>query len=299
VSATSVLKLSDFLVEARVVLPLTGSTLLEAAEALQERLALTGAVANAERLRDRIAEERSEDMVLLGDRAFVLHYRTDAVTELAVALGTSPTVIRRQRDAEESSGAQVVLMIVAPPREAARYLQLVRGFVRLFSRDSAVTDVLAATTDYDLVALGVFAEYQLPRQLTVRDVMTERPRTTQPDLLLRDAARELITTGLGALPVVDEDGRLLGMLSERELVRHLLTTQVLSDPKQHAQPGVQRKTVRDAMTRQVLCVAPEQPIAEVASLMSNKDVERVPVVREGKLVGFLTRGDIVRKLLGF
>jgi CBS domain-containing protein len=57
-------------------------------------------------------------------------------------------------------------------------------------------------------------------------------------------------------------------------------------------------TVRDAMTRQVLCVAPEQPVAEVAALMSNKDVERVPVVREGRLVGFLTRGDIVRKLIG-
>jgi len=56
--------------------------------------------------------------------------------------------------------------------------------------------------------------------------------------------------------------------------------------------------VRDAMTRQVLCVAPEQPVAEVAALMSNKDVERVPVVREGRLVGFLTRGDIVRKLIG-
>ena len=52
------------------------------------------------------------------------------------------------------------------------------------------------------------------------------------------------------------------------------------------------------MTRQVMCVAPEQPIAEVAALMSNKDVDRVPVVREGRLVGFLTRGDIVRKLIG-
>ena len=57
-------------------------------------------------------------------------------------------------------------------------------------------------------------------------------------------------------------------------------------------------TVRDVMSRQVMCVAPEQPIAEVASLMSNKDVDRVPVVREGQLVGFLTRGDIVRKLIG-
>ena len=63
-------------------------------------------------------------------------------------------------------------------------------------------------------------------------------------------------------------------------------------------PGSASRSVRDVMSRQVMCVAPEQPIAEVASLMSNKDVDRVPVVREGQLVGFLTRGDIVRKLIG-
>ena len=57
-------------------------------------------------------------------------------------------------------------------------------------------------------------------------------------------------------------------------------------------------TVRDAMTRMVLCVSPEQPVAEVAAIMANKDVDRVPVTREGRLVGFLTRGDIVRKLIG-
>ena len=52
------------------------------------------------------------------------------------------------------------------------------------------------------------------------------------------------------------------------------------------------------MTRQVLCVSPEQPLAEVSLIMANKDVERVPVVREGRIVGLLTRGDIVRKLIG-
>jgi CBS domain-containing protein len=62
--------------------------------------------------------------------------------------------------------------------------------------------------------------------------------------------------------------------------------------------GAARRSVRDVMTRQVLCVAPEQPLAEAASIMINKDVDRVPVVREGELVGFLTRGDIVRKLIG-
>jgi CBS domain-containing protein len=150
------------------------------------------------------------------------------------------------------------------------------------------------------VSLPVFTEYEIADQLLVRDLMTERPRTTTGDVPLRQAARELIRSGLGALPVVDDEQRLLGMLSERELMRHLLATEVFSEGAGRPMPtrGSDAKTVRDAMTRQVLCVAPEQPVAEVAALMSNKDVERVPVVREGRLVGFLTRGDIVRKLIG-
>jgi CBS domain-containing protein len=166
--------------------------------------------------------------------------------------------------------------------------------------EEAVAALLDAPSAESIVSLPMFAEYEIAEQLLVRDLMTERPRTTTPDTPLRMAARELIRTGLGALPVVDHDSRFLGMLSEKELMRHLLATEVLSDGTSRHAPPVLRdeRTVRDVMTRQVLCVAPEQPAAEVAALMSNKDVERVPVVREGKLVGFLTRGDIVRKLIG-
>ena len=54
--------------------------------------------------------------------------------------------------------------------------------------------------------------------------------------------------------------------------------------------------VREVMDRSVLCVSEDQTLADVANMMVNKDVDRFPVVREGALVGFLTRGDIVRRL---
>jgi signal-transduction protein with cAMP-binding, CBS, and nucleotidyltransferase domain len=90
------------------------------------------------------------------------------------------------------------------------------------------------------------------------------------------------------------------MLSERELMRHLLGSYLQSGSSSRAAPAGTnaRRRVRDAMTRQVLCVAPEQPLAEVASIMTNKDVEGVPVVQDGRVVGFLTRGDIIRKIIG-
>jgi CBS domain-containing protein len=293
-------RLSDVLAPSRVLVPLESETLDVARAALLERLAASGAVADLERLRSRVEEERGEDMVAIADRAFLLHYRTDTAEALQVAIGVSPEGVRRKLEDATEQRAPVVIVVVGPPRAAARQLQVVRGFGRLLAREDVIEAILASPSAEAVTGLAAFREYELPEQLLVRDLMTERPRTTDPDRSMLQAARELMYTGLGALPVVDVDDRLLGVLSERELMRHLLATEVLSDGARHPAPSTQgKKTVRDVMTRQVLCVAPDQPVAEVAALMSNKDVERVPVVREGRLVGLLTRGDIVRKLIGF
>ena len=106
----------------------------------------------------------------------------------------------------------------------------------------------------------------------------------------------MVRAGIGGLPVVDDQGRVIGMLSERELMRHMLNAYLHGASgggvgSANAAPGAARRLVRDVMTRQVLCVSPDQPLAEVASIMTNKDVDRVPVVWGGTLVG-LTRGDI-------
>ncbi|HEX8945484.1 MAG TPA: CBS domain-containing protein [Gemmatimonadaceae bacterium] len=294
------MKLANFLTPSRVLVPLPCQTLDAARSALLGHLVASGAIDDLDRLQARVAEERGEDMVAIADHAFLMHYRTDTASALQAALGVCPDGVRRAPGDESEQRAPVVVVVVAPPRLAARHLQVVRAFARLLQKDDVVEAIVSAPSAESVVSLPFFFDQEIPEQLLVRDLMTERPRTTTGDAPLRDAARELIRTGLGALPVVDADQRLLGMLSERELMRHLLASEVLSDgPSRPSPAGTQaNKTVRDVMTRQVLCVAPEQPVAEVAALMTNKDVERVPVVSEGRLVGFLTRGDIVRKLIG-
>jgi len=293
-------KLRDFLAPERVVVPLMAPSLQEASNALLERLSSARGVLDAQRLRRRAAEARAEDVVAMGDRAFLVHYRTDAVGQLVLALGVTPEPVCRVEPGGEQRCARLILLIAAPPRHAIRYLQVVGAFARLLRRAEFFDAVLAAPDAQSLVALPGFEETKLPEQLAVRDVMSDQPRTVSPETSLTDAARTLARTGLGALPVVDDDRRVIGMVTEREVIRHLLKVQAFTGPDARAAAPTMpaTKTVRDAMTRQVLCVAPEQPIAEVASLMSNKDVDRVPVVRDGRLVGFLTRGDIVRKLIG-
>jgi CBS domain-containing protein/mannitol/fructose-specific phosphotransferase system IIA component (Ntr-type) len=294
-------KLTEFVRADRVVVPLDAGTLREAALALLDRLVATGAIANTERLAQRVTELRSEDVVAMGERAFLIHCRTDAVREMAVAIGVAPRDIVRELGAEEVQHARIALMIVAPPRMAARYLQVLGALARLLSRPQVVEQIVAAPDTQAIAALPAFGEVELPRQLAVGDIMTQRPRTVMPETPLRDAALQMARSGIAALPVVEENDVIVGMLAERDLLRHLLGSYLQGDtPPRPTPDGVNaRRAVRDAMTRQVLCVSPEQPLAEVASLLINKDVEQVPVVREGRLVGFLTRGDIVRKLIGW
>jgi CBS domain-containing protein len=292
-------KLSDLVVPERVVVPLTETTLRGAGLTLLERLVAAGAVVDAEKLRPRVEEERGEDIVAMGDRAFLLHYRTDSVDDLAVALGVSPTPIVRVLGDSDTQQARIVLVFLAPPRLAARYLQVLGAFARLLSKPATVDAIHAAATPEALTASGIFGTVSLPEQITVRDLMTETPRTAAPDTPLREAARDMTRARIGALPVVDRDGLLIGMLSERELLRHMMSNLLHGSNTNRPTPtGTARRTVRDVMTRQVLAVSPEQPVAEVASLMSNKDVEYVPVVNQGRLVGLLSRGDIIRKLIG-
>lgn len=294
------MRLSDFVVADQVVVPLRHDTVIGAAGELIDRLVASGAISNVDKLARRAAEERPEDIVAMGERAFLLHYRTDAVTDLCVALGTSRQPICRELGENETQCARVMLLVVAPPKMAARYLQLVGAFARLLSRQPFVEELLAQNDAAALAGLPAFTEYELPAQLTVRDIMTERPRTVAPSIELTAAARDMVRLGLGGLPVVDGDGLVVGMLGERELLRSLSSYLQGGRGEGARTPGVPTAppTVRDAMTRQVLCVSPDQPIADVSSMMTNKDVDRVPVVRDGRIVGMLTRGDIVRKLLG-
>lgn len=290
------MKLRDFVSADRVVVPLDAATLAEATEALLACIEPSADTAHVAKLRRRMDDARGEDLLVMPGRAFLLHYRAEAVRALRVALGVTPQPIARGPAPDDARG-RVVVLVVAPPRDAPRHVQLVRAFARLLAQPEALDAIVAARGAEDLVALSVFEDFVLPDELTVRDLMTERPRTTTPEMPLRDAAREMLSAGLSALPVVDDDGGLLGLLSERELMRHLMAT-ALTTSSRFTPPGAHgRRTVRDVMTRQVLCVAPEQSVADVAALMTNKDVERVPVVRGGQLVGFLTRGDIVRKLI--
>jgi CBS domain-containing protein len=299
-------KLRDVLVPQHVAVPLQARTVREATHRLAEKLIQAGAVANPERLLAVIDQAWPEDMVSVGEHAFLPHFRTDATDTLIAALGVAPRPIAWEKDPNRT--ARVVILVVAPPKEAASYLQLVGALARALSDSETVDALLNARTADDVVAVAGLEAVELTGDLTVRDVMTERIFTIDPDRTLGEAAHLMLEHDIRALPVVNEGGSLVGIITHKELLKFLIPdyvqrakTGAFRVPTRHqilkGTSDAKEILVKEAMARTVLCVSDDQRLSDVANLMNNKDVDRFPVVREGVVVGFLTRADLIRRLL--
>jgi CBS domain-containing protein len=144
--------------------------------------------------------------------------------------------------------------------------------------------------------------------MTVRDVMTTSVLTVRPDAPLKDVARLLIDSGISGAPVVDDHDTVLGVISEGDFlvkeqglegVRHRWLASLLGEaPETRAQlDKVEARTAGRAMSAPPVTIRPERPIREAAALMAERHINRLPVVDDGRLVGIITRADLVRAYL--
>lgn len=140
-----------------------------------------------------------------------------------------------------------------------------------------------------------------------RDVMTANVVTVGPDTEVRTIARTLIERGISAVPVVDHGGRVVGIVSEGDLVwraeagteRHpSWWLELLASPEKKARDYARAHglTAKDVMTRRVVTVAEDAPLGEIATLLERHRIKRVPIVRDGTIVGIVSRANLLHGL---
>lgn len=137
--------------------------------------------------------------------------------------------------------------------------------------------------------------------MKVRDVMTTDPLRVSPDTGLREAARLMVRHRVSGLPVVDEAGHLVGILTEGDFIRQEATRDrphgvSLLDALfgEGELPAVTAETVAEVMTRSVVTITPEATLGEAARVMGRRNIKSLPVVDlDGELVGIISRSDVV------
>jgi CBS domain-containing protein len=146
---------------------------------------------------------------------------------------------------------------------------------------------------------------------TVAEIMTRDPIVVTPQTPLKEAIRILAEHRISGLPVVNDTGKLVGIISESDLmwqetgvepppyVMVLDSVIYLQNPAKYEQDihKVLGQTVQDAMTSHVTTIKPDTTIREAAQTLQHKNVHRLPVVDSNDhVVGILTRGDIIRAM---
>ncbi len=142
--------------------------------------------------------------------------------------------------------------------------------------------------------------------MNATDIMTTNVIAVSPDTSVSTLARLLLDNRISAVPVVEEGGRVVGIVSESDL---------LGRPSSRSLPGwwlrlfdqealcleelatAKQLKAQDVMTRQVVSVSDRMPMELIASLLHRLSLKRVPVVRDGKLVGIVSRADLLDALV--
>lgn len=300
------MRLTDLLAPDRVVLGTAGETVRDVAWVLLHAVIASGQVHDPERLEALLAEALPSEAVTVGQRAFLLHFRTDAVDRVTAALAVTAAPVHRAHDPGKE--ARVVTLLLAPPGEGSAYLRALAAFARVLGREDVVAVLEHAESPEALLAAPELASVEVPAELLVRDVLSGRVISVAPETPLLEAARLMLHHGVAALPVVSEEREVLGLIGHGEILQHLLARHTGRTSGEHPRATkrtarlsaslVHESTVRDVMGRSVLCLSEDQSVVEAATLMVNKKLDQVPVVREGALVGLITREDLVRRLFG-
>jgi CBS domain-containing protein len=146
--------------------------------------------------------------------------------------------------------------------------------------------------------------------LTAADIMTKEIHTVHPDTEIAALAKKFVEYNVNAMPVVDDAGKLVGMVTQTDLVEqdkplHIPTVISLFDwviylesPKKFTEEvrKVTARRVEEICARDVVTCAPEDSVPTIASLMVDNKIHLVPVLSDGRMVGVVSRLDIIRSM---
>ena len=147
--------------------------------------------------------------------------------------------------------------------------------------------------------------------IPAQKAMTQDLLTVGPDETVSDVARKMADRGVSAVPVVDEQGTLLGMLSEGDLLRHYgadhqrrrawFLEQLAEGQKLSREfldsIRLDMLHAKDLMVSPVITATPDTPLSAIVDLMLHHKIKRVAVVADGKLLGMVSRADLLRRII--
>lgn len=287
------MKLAKLLSDDLVLADMPATTKAEAIAVLLDRIVAKHPLLDRERIAAAINERERIENTSYGHGFAFPHARTDEVNRMHIALGIS----RRGLTDKTPDGIplRVVCLMLTPSNISQYYLQTLSAFARLARHGHFLKRLLESRMPADVINVIDESDVRVDRDLMVRDIMVDKVVSVRKEASLKEVADLLYRHRIGALPVVDDDRRVIGQVSNRDLIKSVLPDyRTLAESRSltpEAAPlddqlrSTDRMTVEQVMQPEVSTTTEDTPVVELAAMMIHKNLRMVPVVRHEKLVG--------------
>lgn len=284
--------LADLLPGSRILAPLGVKTMEDAVFRLLPLLpesAAPGLQAREKAARELASGSRGE-IVRLHEDVIGVFADQEGITGPVVLLGVNRTPFSVEAvGKEEEAEARAIFLVLVPAKVTATRARMAPVLRRFLSREEHAAALLSAEDPGAVLAVPGLAQVHFPEYAQVAEAVRMARYRVFPESPMEEVMDLMVRRNLHALAVVGEDYQVLGIVTTGDALRHHLA---------RSRDGREGCLARDVMTRAVLCVSEDQELRDVAQLMINRDVEQLPVVREGQFVGFVTRDSVLATLFG-
>lgn len=299
------MKLANLLMDRRINIDLKARTKDEAIHELINMIRAEGVSLDYDSVLKSIYEREDIDKTSYGHGFAFPHARTDAVKELYILIGISKEGL--EDSTPDNIPMHCVCVLLTPSTIAKLYLQTLSGLSAFGRMENTLEKLKNITHPRDLIKLISDSGVTVDKELMVKDVMRHNVVTVTPDDTLKQVANEMFRNRLSALAVVNEQNRLLGVISDRDLIKAALPdykTLISNlnysmdvEPFEELLKREDKIKVSQLFREDFEVTTPDTRIVEVAALMIFKDVTRVFVILGDNLIGILLRKDIVNMII--
>lgn len=293
------MRLADLIMDSWAAVPLEAADLGEALHGIFARIHEQGLVdrAKASTYAHDLAVGSQGELVRVDDDLVLVVGTLETLDRPAIGVGVArePFAVTAEGGPVRGEARGVLLLLTSGNLTGARQ-QIVPALVKALRDRGRTERLLAARSLAEIHEMKELMETEFRIRLLVEDALVPVKYRVYPDTPLTEVVDLMTRRGVRAVPVVGEQYEVLGILTAGDALQHLLRTGRQGEEEEPV--GRNAARAREVMTRTVLCISEDQALVEAANILVNRDVEQLPVVREGELIGFVTRDTVLKALFG-
>ena len=260
-------------------------------------------------IKESVLERESEVSTAVGSGILIPHARVDGYDNILLSIGILKEPIEcEMADLRSKDMVKIFFMITAETLKNKVMLKIMSSITKIALKDKPLLDKLInAKSSQEVFELLSNIDVKTNTKITADDVMDPTIKPAKPSDTLDEIARRLITEQKPGFPVVGEDNKFLGEMTEKELISYGMPdyTSVMSnldfftigEPFEEYLKNEKTTTISELYRKETINVDRNTPIMEICLLMVNKGYTRIYVVEDGKYYGTILRSHIIKKVL--